>query len=137
MTTERASTTVRVEFVAVGDEFDPADITKGLGIFPDECWRKGDVIHDWAIPKPDTAWCIVTGDEESLDVSVQVDAVLKRIESRKETLLCLRKRLKIEFLFLAVVKVSDGQTPALCFNTRFIHFMNDIGAELHIDLYCD
>lgn len=128
-------TNVMVEFIIIGEEFDPNFVTKKLKIEPDEIWVKGDSIIGRNIERKDTTWSINTGYEESLDINEQLEKIINLINDKKNILKKLKAEYNIEYVFGIVVNVEDNQKPAMYFNNMFIEFVNDIKAEFYIDLY--
>lgn len=128
-------TNVMVEFIIIGEEFDPNFVTEKLNIEPDEFWVKGDAIKGRNIKRKDTTWSINTGYEESLDISEQLEKIINLINGKKNILKELKIEYNLEYVFGIVVNVEDNQKPSMYFNNMFIEFVNDIKAEFYIDLY--
>ncbi len=129
-------TNVKVEFIAICDEYlDTSILTEELDIIPEKAWKKGDEIIGKPIQRRDTTWIVSTQYEPSLDINVQLDKVIKKIENKTSSLQVLREKYNLQYIFAIVVNVEDNQKPAMHFNQRFIKLANSIHAEFYIDLY--
>lgn len=130
-------TNVMVEFVIIGDRFDPCMITEKLKIKPDQYWVKGDSIQgrDARVKRKDTSWIISTGYEESLDINEQLERIVELIKDKSIILKELERGFNLEYIFGIVVNIENNEKPAMYFNRDFIGFANEINAEFYIDLY--
>ena len=128
-------TTVMAEFSIIGDDFVPQNITNQLKITPEKYWIKGDVIKGKNIKRRETCWTISTGYEESFDISQQLYKVVNLLTKKKNMLNQLKDQYKLEYLFSVVVKIENNEKPAMYFERDFIEFVNELEAEIDIDLY--
>lgn len=128
-------TNVKVEFVILGDMF-PDDITNKLRIQPSSQWNKGDVLKNGRI-REFSGWEISTEYQESLDISEQLNQIFTRIRDKREELIALCQSDGVECRFCFVIKIENGQTPAMTLDREIIAFANAIKAEFEFDIYAN
>ena len=132
-------TQVMVYFSLFADEFPLETVTKRLGVDPTESYKKGDLIRKISATKnlvrQDTAWELSTGYQESLDVEIQLEQIVKQIRDKETTINELKIEFDLECRFTIVIIMNDGYTPALCIGLPIIEFANSIKADFDIDLY--
>ena len=121
-------TNIMVEFVVIGDEFPLDTVTERLGVKPSNMYMKGD--H-----RKETAWCISTGYENSLDVGEQLNKLISILDHKQQVLNQLKEEYDLDYKFFIVVKIEQNQSPGVYFDKRIIKFAHDIQAEFDIDLY--
>lgn len=130
-------TNIKAEFLILSDDFLPDDITEKLSIEPSFKWKVGEKINSEKHNRvyKSSGWEISTGYEESLDINEQLNKILYKIHSCHEVLaqLCLVEN--IECRFCIVVKIENGQTPAMILSRELIKFASEINAEIEFDLY--
>lgn len=129
------NTNLMVEFTILGDNLNPQEVTEILNIQPQKQWVKGDGIPRKEYKRKDSCWVISTGYEESLDINVQISKVVKLIEQKIIHLRRLKEVYNLEFIFSIVVNIENNQKPAMYFNRELLEFVNQINAEIDIDLY--
>ncbi len=128
-------TVVMVEFSIYGDNFDPNHISKLLDITPSKTYIKGDLIRNGGLTRKETAWCMDTGYEASIDINEQLEKVMLLLEDKVDKLVEIKNNLCLNMLFLIVVKIQNHETPAMYFRKSFIHFASKIDAEIGFDVY--
>ncbi|MFJ8260336.1 DUF4279 domain-containing protein [Rummeliibacillus sp. NPDC094406] len=132
-------TQVMVYFSLFADEFPLETVTKRLGVDPTESYNKGDLIRKISATKnlvrQDTAWKLSTGYQESLDVEIQLEQIVKQIRDKETAINELKIEFDLECRFTIVIIMNDGYTPALCIGLPIIKFANSIKADFDIDLY--
>ncbi|MFE6169339.1 DUF4279 domain-containing protein [Viridibacillus arvi] len=132
-------TQVMVYFSLFADEFPLETVTKRLGVAPTESYKKGDLIRKISATKnlvrQYTAWELSTGYQESLDVEIQLEQIVKQIRDKETAINELKIEFDLECRFTIVIIMNDGYTPALCIGLPFIKFANSIQADFDIDLY--
>ncbi|NDJ59337.1 DUF4279 domain-containing protein [Enterobacteriaceae bacterium 4M9] len=128
-------TTVMAYFSIYGDIFEPEDVTHRLGIVPTEVKVKGIVPDGKKRPSIETSWKISTKDEESMDLNTQLSRIVELLESKVDELCDIKLSLSVNFTFSFIVKIENGEKPAMNFPPEKLKFIGDIGAEIDIDLY--
>lgn len=129
------STSINVEFVIIGEVFDLTIITNKLEIKPTEQWVKGERVSNRNIVRKDTCWSYGLGEEESLDINNQLKKMFDILKFKRNILKELKAIFKIEYLFLVTIKIENDVKPIISIKTPIIELMNDIGAELDVDMY--
>ncbi len=139
-------TSAQVYFTIYGDEF-PIDYpTKLLELKPTLTYKKGEEIvrkHNPHVTytlkhyRKETAWEIGTDYEETNDLDEQINKVLKQLKNKEEKLTELCRTYNLKCLFMIVIKINEGITPAVSINKDFIKLADKIGAEIHFDIYAN
>jgi hypothetical protein len=137
-------TNVKVYFSLYGDQFPIDHISKELNLRPTHSHTMGELIsrkNNFNIAqtikhiRKETVWELSTEYEESLDVTVQLNKILKQLLGKEEKIVELSNKYKLECKFMIVIRMNDGFTPALIINKEIIEFTNKIDAEIECDLY--
>lgn len=128
-------TTVMAYFSIYGDSFDIDDITYRLNIFPTETKLKGIIPVGRKRPSIETSWRISTNEDESLDINNQLTQLIELLHAKTACLCDIKSLSNVNFVFAFVVKVENGEKPAMHFSTDSLKFISSIGAEIDIDLY--
>ncbi len=132
-----AATTARAYFALVGYHFNPADITRLLGLepttFDDAGARSGldsPVISSWEL-----STATVDSDQDEVDVYKLTDEVLKQLEPVKDKIVEVCKSHNLSPRVGVVLRLStdDGASPEVGFGARMIRFLADIGAFIDVD----
>jgi hypothetical protein len=129
------STTITAYLTLTGHGVDPAEITRALGITPDKIWREGESIQRTLLKSKDDAWSIQVKREGALAAGDVVHALLERTKpfAPKVRELAIRLNLSVE---IACDIATDTQpVPVLHFDQEILSTLNELGAELDIDLY--
>jgi hypothetical protein len=134
-----AQTQVMVYFTIFGDDFPLEVVTDKLGFSPTLSYTKGDLIpnRNSTIRYKETSWQWGTGYEDSYDVNEQIQQVIGQLAGKEEAIGKLLKRYSLECLFMIVIVIENGETPALYLNKDVIDFASRIGTEIHFDLYAN
>ena len=128
----------RVYFAFDGDDFDPDEITKFLGLEPTNIMRKGSRIPG-KIPKMNS-WELSTDQviDEHIDIyelSTQIVSILK---PKLDLIIESKSRFNAEPRFQVVLTFSSNEessTPAIGFEIETTKFLGAIGAFVDIDTY--
>lgn len=133
-----ASNKGRAYFALVGYHFDPADITRLLGLEPttvnDAGARSGldnPVISSWELSTE-----TVTGDEDEVDIYKLTETIQKQLEPVKEKIIevCKSHNLSPRIGVVLTLSVDKTETcPEVGFGTRVIRFLAEIGAFINVE----
>lgn len=132
---DKGNTLVRAEFFICGDVFDTSEVTRLIGVEPDEVNIKGTITGTRKRPSAETSWGIFTNKENSLDVNVQTEELLKLLINKIDLLLMIKERYNVSFILSLVIEVSNRELPAIYWSPETNRFLGRIGAESSIDLY--
>lgn len=128
----------RVYFALDGDDFDPDEITKFLGLEPTKIKRKGSRIPG-KLPKM-TSWELSTEEviDECIDVFEMSTHIIGILKPKIDLIIEAIVRFKLEPRFQVVLTFSmneEHSTPAIGFEVETTEFLGAIGAFVDIDTY--
>lgn len=133
-----ASNKGRAYFALVGYHFDPADITRLLGLEPtavnDAGARSGldnPVISSWELSTE-----TVTGDEDEVDIYKLTETIQKQLEPVKDQIIevCKSHNLSPRVGVVLTLSVDKNEKcPEVGFGTRVIRFLAEIGAFINVE----
>lgn len=108
-------TQVMVYFSLYGDEFPIDYVTDKLGIQPTNSYRKGDLIPNRStkVYRKETSWDLGTEYEESIDVNDQLQKIMQQLQNKSSNINELIKAYSLACKFFIVIKIENGETPAL------------------------
>jgi len=129
----------RAYFGLAGYHFNPADVTKFIGLEPtsvDDAGMYGDldkpVISSWELSTE-----TITSDNQELDIYKLIDdEILKKIEPAKEKIIeiCKSHNLSPRIGVVLTLSIDKDETqPDVGFGARVIKFCSEIGAFINID----
>jgi hypothetical protein len=127
-------TNLMVEFSVIGENFNPDIITKELQIEPTEYYLKGDKSKR-NTERKETCWYISTGYVNTLYVSDVLSPILEKLKDKGEKLNDLKNQFDLTYKFFIVVKIENGQVPAIYLDSKVIEFANSVKAEFDFDMY--
>jgi len=117
-------------------EFDPADITKFLGIEPFRAFKKGELRRGGRSRYDFSTFCCCRCDEYDFDANVMIEKTIAPLRDKIEILNRLRELLGVEYEICVVPKIHvDESTPALGASLSVIDFCHEIRANIDIDMY--
>lgn len=119
-------------FSAFGDEFPVENVTDVLGIEPTKTYNKGDIIVNpnlvstYIRRRKETDWTVSTGYQESYDINDQLSQILKSLEEKTKELKQLKKKYRLEFLFMIVIQIENDEKPAMYLKKNIIDFSSAV-----------
>lgn len=130
-------TQVKVYFSLFGQDFPIDDVTDKLEITPTETYKKGDLIPSRSTVRyrKETSWDLGTGYQFSFDVNDQLQQVVGRLKNKSSTIIEIKEEYSLECKFFIVIKIENGNAPALYLDKEVIKFASNIEAEFDVDLY--
>lgn len=128
-------TTVMAYFSIHGDTFNTDSVTQRLGMEPAEIKVKGCIPDGRKRPSIETSWKISTEEEESFDINEQLIKIIDLLNDKNEILRDIKASMNVSFDFVLIVKIENGEKPAMHFNLDSLRLISYIGAEIDIDLY--
>ncbi|TAA48297.1 DUF4279 domain-containing protein [Corallincola spongiicola] len=128
----------RVYFALDGDDFDPDEITRFLGIEPTSVKRKGSKIPG-RVPRM-SSWQLSTQNivDDYIDVFEMATEIVDKLRTKKELILQAKERFNVSARLEVVLWFSmkeDNSTPAIGFEIETVEFLGSIGAFVDIDTY--
>ena len=128
----------RVYFALDGDNFEPDDVTKLLGIEPTSVKRKGSRVPG-KIPNTNS-WQLSTENtvHEYIDVFEMAKEIINKLIPVKDLIIQAKKRFNVSARLEVVLWFSmneEHSTPAIGFEVDTVKFLGEIGAFIDIDTY--
>lgn len=128
----------KVYFALDGDDFDPDEVTKLLGIKPTSVMRKGENIPG-KLPKKNS-WKLSTDNvvNDYIDVFEMATLIVDQLEPKKHFILEAISRFSLFPRLEVVLWFSvneEHSTPAIGFEATTVKFLGEIGAVIDIDTY--
>jgi hypothetical protein len=127
---------IKCYFVVVGSGYDPSVLTEALGVQPTRTWRRGEVPSGLARPHQTDGWSIDSEAVESLDLQEVALPLLQRLSPSSDTLRDYCNRLNLEAELGCTVFIKDKLAPAIHLDRETVRMLDQLGAELDIDIYC-
>jgi hypothetical protein len=130
-------TKLKIDFRIIGDDFNPKEVTEMIQIKPDSMWKKGEKYYKGKIEceRSYSDWLITSEYRESLDVDELMKEIIQRIQDKKVMIKECKRKFELDYVFEVIVHIEDAQTPSLFFDSSIIKFINEIEAEIDVDLY--
>jgi len=125
-------------FVGESCDFDPADITRRLGIEPKRTMRKGDerrtAMGVYGVYSR-SCWKACSQDVPPMDAEAQCLAIVRALREKIPILQQIKKEINVDFLIVIVPEVYGEEVPFMNFNQEIISFCHATGTEISIDMY--
>ena len=125
---------IRCDFILTGHGYDPDIITQALGIQPTYTWRAGERVPNSLVRYKHDGWSLTNGPVESLDVQEVARPLLTSLLPLVDTLADLTEQLGVEAELAYTVRMG-GEVPAIHFDREMLGAINQLQAEVDIDLY--
>lgn len=128
----------RVYFALDGDDFDPDEVTKFIGIEPTSVMRKGSKAGGKS-PKV-SSWTISTENviDEYIDVLGMATEIVSLLKPKKKVIIQAIEKFNVKPRLEVVLWFSfngEHSTPANGFEPDTVSFLGEIGAFIDIDTY--
>ena len=123
-----------VYFCLYADDFDPAEVTRAVGIEPTSTRRPAD-------PTPhQTSWELSTGrvQDDIIDVYELSSDIVGKLAPQELKIRAVIKRLGLKAILQIVLWISMDEsksTPAIGFEPAVVRFLSAVGASVDIDTY--
>lgn len=129
---------IKIEFLIVGDDFLPDEITKMLNIYPTEAHRINDhfmVGSEKNIPmkRKECSWRIETQYIESIDVTEELNKIYNILKDKTNIFKEIKNKYSVFFKFNIVIHFTDN--PIISLERDIIKFAAEIDAEFDFDTY--
>ena len=123
-----------------GDGLHPDRITEIMKIEPSGKTIKGErYINQSGVERYyiENRWKYSTKYEETEDISIQLNKILPILIKKKEELMLISQHSDTLLLFMFVLKINAGITPAIYLTKEFIKFAGEINAQIEFDIYAN
>ena len=122
-------------YFSIRGDFDPAEITKILGIEPERTWRKGETTP-YGGTYNNTSWTGCFCREYDIDLSVQMEKTIQPLLSKYEELNLIRTKYNAYLTLEVVPKIVYGSDkPILGPSMAIMKFCCETQTHLDIDWY--
>jgi ABC-type antimicrobial peptide transport system permease subunit len=127
-------TQVKVYYSLYGDDFPINEVTRRLEITPTESYKKGNLISaNSSFYRKETSWDYGTGYQYSLDVNEQLQQVMNPLRDKCSIINELQAEFGLGSIIYIVIRMVNGQAPALYLEKDILTFASSIGAEIEVD----
>ena len=131
------SAKARVYFALKGDDFDPDEITKELGMVPTSKHRTGDIgRHKSSLNF--SSWEFSTEETETLDIYELVARICRQLAGKALKIRRLVETYRLNAVLEVVLWIDTNQSespPRLGFDEKVISFLHETSASIDIDIY--
>lgn len=126
---------VSIRFSIVGEEFDPNDITKSLGITP----TAQNSHHRIYCPKTqqyrnESYWSIETQKAKTWDIACFLASLIERLAPYKDEIIKVSKQLNARIMVVVNLDLNGTNGPGMCLGPETLRFLADIGASYDVDI---
>ncbi|MDF2235831.1 DUF4279 domain-containing protein [Albimonas sp. CAU 1670] len=120
-------------YFRVVDPSDPEEITRVLKIEPDKVWKRGDTfeVQDRLRRRRGSHWSIDSGLDDRQPLDDHLEALLWRLDLKRDALLGLLPRHRLEFVCVAQVWQAFCWAPNFDLQRR----VTDLGIGFWFDIY--
>ncbi|MBC7624847.1 MAG: DUF4279 domain-containing protein [Aeromicrobium sp.] len=123
-----------VYFALSGNDFEPDEVTRLIGVEPTSIRRKG-------VPTPVFSFWQFGSEEvvsDIVDIYEMSSALVFRLQAYEAKIANTKKLLKLDAVLQVVLWITADEsksTPAIGFEPEVITFLSNIGASVDIDTY--
>ena len=122
-------------YFSIRGDFDPAEITRILGIEPERTWRKGETTP-YGGTYNNTSWTGCFCRDYDIDLSVQMEKTIQPLLSKYEELNLIRTKYNAYLTLEVVPKIVYGfDKPILGPSMAIMQFCCETQTHLDIDWY--
>ena len=120
-----------------GDDFDPEDLTKAIGIKPTHTHRKGDIFRPESpsLRRKEDAWDYNLGYVHTIDSDEISDVIEETFQGKIEVTSQFITEHSLFVKLYVVLNMDPWQTPAVGFKRSFVKMLGDLDAEIEMDIY--
>lgn len=126
---------INIEFSIKGENVNPVDITKIIGISPSRSYSRGDQIKNKPMFRDHSLWEIETGFQLSFDINNQLKPMIDMLNNKKDLIKKLTIQYDVVISFIIVINFINQDKPAIYLSKEVISFLNEIGADIQFDYY--
>src|SRR5215813_10988960 len=127
-------TSILSSLTLTGPSFDPDNVTRRIGLEPTNTCKIGDRVQGTQILRKHCGWVWSTPREESIDLGKQVAALLERLGPFLHRINQVREELGLEVEISCAIYI-EGPTPSVHFDRSALSLMNQLEAEIDLDIY--
>jgi hypothetical protein len=116
----------------IQDSFDPAEITRRIGIDPTECWRKGDLHPKSGVKRKLSRWSLFSRLARTAELEDHVKDILAQMDQKPEAFQSVSKE------FGGHIQVSgyfNTEEPSFHFDQRTVEALAKYSLSVGFDFY--
>ena len=129
-------TVVQARFVLGSEEISPEIITQRIGIIPNLCGKKGEIVNG-KMPYPDSFWEIFTERSTSEDVSDQIGEIITILKPSVQHIKALIENFNLTPMLSILIIIENGEAPVLSLSRDEIEFFNNLNTVMDFDIYAN
>jgi hypothetical protein len=133
MMTDEEPPTIECVFSLAGKNFDPADVSKELGIACTNSWRQK---RPWLLSRedlPHAAWELGVGPEPCLNLDDALTKLFDSIRDLTDGIREVAQRRRLKPSVVCIIRITLA-VPAYVISSRSIAILSALGAELSLDI---
>lgn len=129
-------TRIKITLSVYGENFEPFDLDSLMELSNSSFYKKGELIPNRKnLLRKNSGWEFSTGFKETLVFEELTDIFLENLRNKEGILFQFVTDKKISVKIYIVVEIIDEEKPAMFFNRNFLRFVNEINAEIDMDMY--
>lgn len=125
---------VSMSFHFVGSSFEPAEITRRLGIEPTTGYRSGDPIQQGLGRRLRDGWVVSVGPRQTVEIASLHHELRKRLDASGALVRQICAELQLEAVIRCTVEPTSTLTPNLTFPPDLVCWAADLEAAIDIDV---
>jgi hypothetical protein len=131
---KKMKTELKVELLFKGNNFNPEDFSKAVGINPSKTWREGSIgkykgCHSYDL------WEYNTGTKETLDLDGLMQEIYENFNPKKEIIKSLINKYSLDVSLNIIVGIVNKEIPDLTIEKSLIELLSFLNGEIGIDTY--
>lgn len=130
-------TKIKLEFAVFGGLLDPKQFDDLIKLNSTEYWYKGDLIPDINVKltRKESAWHYTIGFLETFDIEDITSRFIEVFNDKVSFISDYLNKYKAEAKVYFVIETWNEESPSVYFDKKFLHLINEVKAEIDIDLY--
>src|ERR1700722_4018300 len=119
-------------YFTITGEFDPAEISKRVGVTPTEAWVKGGINPRTQVERKFSRWSLYSRLEKSCALEVHVADVINQLETRKSEFVEVSSQHGAKMQLVAYFKTNY---PGLHLERKLVESLAKYGLSIDFDFY--
>ncbi len=130
-------TSITSSFLLFGDDFDPKELVKIIGIEPSSIWKVGErkIKNNSVLLHKENGWAITVSQKPCMSLENQIRGLVNRLKPRLKQILDVKKKFKLDVAFTSAVYIYGNQIPSIHLKADIVKLIADFDALIDIDIY--
>lgn len=130
-------TKIKLEFIVFGELLNPELFNSQIGVDSTEYWKEGDLIpgNKLSIKRKETAWHYTIDFIETLNMEEVIKKFLEVFIDKVDLIKQYLDKYRIETKLNFIIEIWNEESPSIYFEKKFLHLVNELKADIDIDLY--